>query len=177
MFTLSKSIQESGALAYDRTVTDVFRQDRYSISGYNLLNRMRQEFSCRGGAARLAAILGVSRSTAGRVLAGTAAANMNRLAYYYGFMPDETPEGWRVLPMAEEPFDEGPPLRWDSRLLTYVELVLSNPSCRPSVRTLAWRMDSTERRLRDAMRRSGIKLAGAGTARKIVDEINESYWD
>lgn len=81
---------------------------------------------------------------------------MHRLAFHYGFMPDETPTGWRVLPMREEPFSAGPRFRWHPRLMDYLTQVLTSKGERPLVRVLAWRMDTTERRLRRAMRRYDI---------------------
>lgn len=143
-------------MAYNQTVTSVLRNDRYTTSGFDLMNRLSHDFA--GRSSDLSGMLGISRSTASRILAGKTWPNMHRLAYHYGFMPDETASGWRVLPMREEPFDAGPPLSWDTRLVEYLRQVFSNPVHRPAVKLLAWRMDSTEGRLRDAMRRHGIRL-------------------
>lgn len=143
-------------MGYNQTVTGILRQDRYTTSGTDLRNRMVRDFGQTEGRAGLARTLGVSLSIASRILAGRSEPNMHRLAFHYGFMPDETPTGWRVLPMREEPFSAGPRFRWHPRLMDYLTQVLTSKGEKPLVRVLAWRMDTTERRLRRAMRRYDI---------------------
>lgn len=169
-------------MAYNQTVTQFRRQNRYATSDFALLSQLAEDFSGEGREADLAVVLGVSLSEASAIQAGKAPPSMDRLAYYYGFRPDESARGWRVLPMDDEPFDAGPTQRWDARLVEYLRLVLSNPAGGPSVRELAWRLDTTDSRLRDALRRRGIHMLegsanrrpGAGGDGGVV--VNQLQW-
>jgi hypothetical protein len=146
-------------MTYNQTMTQLRRQNQYATSDFALLSQLASDFSGEDGPAELADVLGVSLLEASAVRAGKAPPDMNRLAYHYGFRPDGAANGWRVLPMDDEPFGAGPPHRWDARLIEYLRQVLSNPAGAPSVRDLAWRLDTTESRLRDALRRRGIHLS------------------
>lgn len=63
--------------------------------------------------------------------------------------------------MREQPFNDGPAMVWGSAMAEYVHDVLTAKcDLRPSARELAWRMDTTERRLRDAtLRRRKLRLS------------------
>lgn len=141
-------------LAYTRLVTEVLREDRYVTSDLALCCQLLEEFRM-WGPAYYAKVFDTSEETARAVLAGRESPNMDRVAYNYGFMPEDRPEGWRALPMHEPPFDAGPHRRWGTRIVRYVENVLTS-SHRPDVSELAWRMDTTEARLRYAIKKHGI---------------------
>jgi hypothetical protein len=149
-------------MTHSKSFTSFLRERRFTISDLELLRMMDEEFSAHGGGVRLAYALGIIQSTAYRIRAGTAEPNLFRLAYFFGYRPAEGPRGWQELPMTEEPYDPGPPMHWDDRLLAFLRQVFSNPVHRPSVKTLAWRLDTTEPRLRDAMRQYGIDLPSRG---------------
>ena len=143
-------------MAHNQTVTIIRRLNYYTTSDFALRNQMVEEFATPDGSRRLASVLGVSKRTAERILEGKAHPNMSRLAYHYSFRPTNEESGWRILQMDEEPFDAGPPLEWDDRLVEFLRQVLGHPCNSPDLQVLAWRMDTTLRRLRDGMRRHGI---------------------
>lgn len=143
-------------MAHNQTATIVRRMNYYTTSDAALRDRMVEEFAVPGGSGRLASVLGLSKRTAEQILAGEAPPNMNRLAYHYSFRPTDELSGWRVLQMDEEPFDAGPPMRWDDRLVEFLRHVLGHPSKSPDLQVLAWRLDTTLPRLRAAMRLHGI---------------------
>lgn len=148
-------------MAHTRSVTQIFRMNRYVTSTFALLNLAREDFGTAVGTVRLARLLDIPDARAKELVDGMAVPGMNRLAFQYGFMPcDDSQNAWRALPMSEQPFDDGPAVRWDNGTIDYVHEVLTIRSeLRPSARHLAWRMDTTERRLRDALRRRGLKLS------------------
>ena len=146
-------------MAHSKWVTIVFRHNRYVTSTFAILNDMDRDFIGPQGIKRLSTVLGVSRRTASRVMAREATPNMHRLAYYYGYMPNEDSDSYRALPMHDQPFDAGPALRWNDRLIDYLREVFGNPAGRPSVSALAWRMDSTESRLKRVIRQHRIYLS------------------
>lgn len=145
-------------MAYNQTTTQILRSDRYTTSEVALLDRFQEEFAVPGDADRLALVLGISVQSATGVLSRAVKPNLDRLAFHYGFMPTDEPTGWRVMPMKEKPYDDGPRMLWTDRLIEYVRQVLSHPDLRTRIETLAWRMDTTERRLRDALRRRAIQI-------------------
>lgn len=142
-------------------VTHAFRSCGPHISStIALVDHARDDFGSAEGLVRLSRLLGLPTDEVSLVLRETMGVGMNRLAFHYGYMPfEESDRSWRFLPMTDQPFDSGPRCRWNDRKIAYVRDVLTGDGeSRPSARVLAWRMDTTEERLRDALRRRRISL-------------------
>lgn len=139
-------------MAHSLIMTEIRRCSHYVTSDFDLHNRMQEDFGGGNGAVSLSSVLGIPAHAAFEVLAGRLRADKNRLAFHFGYMPDEMDTGWRMLPMEDEPASPGPPMRWTPRLIGYLSSVLGNGAKAPTVRHMAWRMDTTEARLRRAMK-------------------------
>lgn len=145
-------------MALTQLATKILRYRCHIESDYSLHDQMMREFAGIFGYIRLSVALGISCETAERILGGEEQPNMARLAYHLGFMPYGEPRTWRNLPFDEQPHDIGPRKRWTEPVMEYLRELFSDPSRQPDLDVLAWQLDSTPRRLRDAMRRNGIKI-------------------